>query len=134
MPVISLQSQVVAAIVDHAREAAPAECCGLLLGHGDAIVEAVRTRNIADRPTRFQIDPEGHIRARREARARGLEVLGFYHSHPHSEARPSATDRAEAEYPDCLYVIVSLASEPPTFGLFRLRDGNFGEGLSVRVD
>jgi len=66
-------------IIEHAREAAPAECCGLLLGRGDEIVEAVRTRNIAAQPTRFLIDPKDHINGRREARRRGLEVVGFYH-------------------------------------------------------
>src|SRR2546428_1991157 len=99
------------AIVAHAREAAPAECCGLLLGRGDEIVEAVRTRNIAEQPTRFLIDPKDHIDGRRDARRRGIDVVGFYHSHPHSPAEPSDTDRAEASYADHLYLIVSLASD-----------------------
>jgi len=112
-------------IIEHAREAAPAECCGLLLGRGDEIVEAVRTRNIAAQPTRFLIDPKDHIDGRREARRRGLEVVGFYHSHPHSPAEPSATDRAEAAYADHVYLIVSLASDPPAVSAFTLEGGNF---------
>ena len=85
-------------VIAHAREMAPAECCGLLVGSAREIVAAVRAANLADNPSRFLIDPKDHIRARREARARGLDVVGFYHSHPHSDARPSPTDLAEASY------------------------------------
>ncbi|SRR5713101_3580431 len=114
-------------IIAHARDAAPAECCGLLLGAGDAVVEAVRTRNLAASPGRFLIDPEDHINARRAARHRGLEVLGFYHSHPRSEATPSATDLAEASYPGHLYLIVSVLAEPADVRLYRLEAGGFRE-------
>jgi len=114
------------AIVVHARETAPAECCGLLLGHAAEITEAVRTRNVADQAqSRFVIDPKDHIDGRRDARLRGLEVLGFYHSHPSSPPSPSETDRAEASYPGHLYVIVSLAGAAPDIALFRLEQGNF---------
>ena len=57
---------------------------------------------------------------RRDARARNLDVMGFYHSHPHSGADPSPTDLAEATYPELLYVIVSLASEPADVRMYRL--------------
>jgi proteasome lid subunit RPN8/RPN11 len=120
------------AIVTHAREAAPAECCGVLLGTGEAVVEAVRTRNVAVEPcARFVVDPKDHIDARRAARTRGLEVVGFYHSHPRSPAAPSETDRAEATYPEQLALIVSLVAEPPEVGLFRLDQS--GGRACVRV-
>jgi proteasome lid subunit RPN8/RPN11 len=120
-------------IVAHARETAPAECCGLVIGNrgasgdGDAITEAARTRNVADNPNRFEIHPEDHIRARRDARHRGLEVLGFYHSHPRSPATPSATDLDEASYPGHLYLIVSVSREPAEVRLYRLEAGTFKE-------
>ena len=118
---------VLDAVIAHARETAPDECCGLLLGRDGIVVETVRTVNIADeRETRFVIDPKGHIDIRREARRRGLEVAGFYHSHPRSAASPSATDRAEASYPDHLYLIVSLAHEPPDVQLFSLDRADAG--------
>jgi proteasome lid subunit RPN8/RPN11 len=121
------------AIIAHARDAAPAECCGLLIGPrgsrgaGSAIVEAVRTRNLAANPGRFQIDPEDHINARRTARHRGLDVLGFYHSHPRSGATPSATDLAEASYPGHLYLIVSVLAEPADVRLYQFEAGAFRE-------
>ena len=120
-------------IVAHARETAPAECCGLVIGYrgesgdGDTITEAARTRNVAANPNRFEIHPEDHIHARRDARTRGLEVLGFYHSHPRSPATPSATDLGEASYPGHLYVIVSVSSEPADVQLYRLETGAFQE-------
>ena len=121
-------------IVAHAREAAPAECCGLLLGRDGEITEAVRTRNVADEVrTRFVIDPKDHIDGRRDARRRGLEVVGFYHSHPRSPASPSKADRAEASYSDHLHLIVSLAGAAPDVAIFRLDRGNFRRLASVTV-
>ena len=120
-----MKDEVVAEIVAHARETAPEECCGLLLGRDGDIVEAVPARNIADEPaTRFLVDPRDHFDGRRAARARGLEVVGFYHSHPHSPAEPSERDLAEFSYPDHLYMIVSLRSEPAEVALFRFERGN----------
>jgi proteasome lid subunit RPN8/RPN11 len=106
-------------VIAHAREMAPAECCGLLVGSAREIVAAVRAANLADNPSRFLIDPKDHIRARRDARAGGLDVVGFYHSHPHSDARPSPTDLAEASYENHLYVIVSLTGEAADVRLYR---------------
>jgi proteasome lid subunit RPN8/RPN11 len=114
-------------IVDHAREAAPAECCGLLIGTAESIVEAARTTNLASDPNRFEMDPRDHIGARRAARTRGLDVLGFYHSHPRSPAMPSASDRAEAWYSGYLYLIVSLRAEPAEVRLYRLDADGFVE-------
>jgi proteasome lid subunit RPN8/RPN11 len=112
----------VEAIVAHARDAAPLECCGLLVGEGSAIRVAVRARNLAPDPNRFLVDPKDHIDARREARRRHLAVLGFYHSHPRSAPIPSPTDLDEADYPDHLHAIVSLASDPPALRAFEIRD------------
>jgi proteasome lid subunit RPN8/RPN11 len=122
-----LNRSAIDAIVAHAREAAPAECCGVLVGRHGEVVEAAPTRNAADRPTRFLIDPRDHFAVIRSARGRQLEVVGYYHSHPHSPARPSDTDIAEATYPDHLSLIVSLASNPPEIRLYRFDGRNFLE-------
>jgi len=113
--------------VSHAREMAPAECCGVLLGDPDVVIHARRARNLATDQNRFLIDPKDHFDARREARARGLDVIGFYHSHPRSAALPSPTDLAEASYPDHLYLIVGLAGEQPDVRLYRLEASGFTE-------
>jgi len=90
-------------------------------------MEAVPARNLSEDPNRFLIDPAGHIDARRRARQRGLEVVGFYHSHPHSPARPSATDLAEASYPDHVHLIVGLQSGSADIRLFKMSDQGFEE-------
>jgi proteasome lid subunit RPN8/RPN11 len=113
------------AVISHARETAPAECCGMLLGAPDVVTDACPARNLATDPNRFRIDPKDHIDARRAARARGLDVVGFYHSHPHSAAVPSQTDLAEASYPDHLYLIVGLAGGQPDVQMYRFESGGF---------
>lgn len=101
-----------AEMLAHARDEAPRECCGLLIGTGSSVVRGVRARNLAAKATRYLIDPEDHFAALWSARAAGLEVIGAYHSHPSSAAVPSETDIAEADSgADFLYVIVSLVEE-----------------------
>jgi len=97
------------ALVAHARDAAPGECCGVLVGSAGAIVSAVPARNLSGQPSRFLIDPEDHIQARRAARAAGRDVVGFYHSHPDHPARPSQYDLDHA-WPTFAYIIVAVAS------------------------
>jgi proteasome lid subunit RPN8/RPN11 len=113
-------------VVAHARRMAPSECCGLLVGSGSRILEAIPARNVAvSATTRFLVDPKDHIDGRRAARRRGLDVIGFYHSHPRSSAQPSAADRAEASYPDHLYLIVGLLTDPPEIRVFIPGDDEF---------
>jgi proteasome lid subunit RPN8/RPN11 len=116
---VILPRAVCDAVVAHAREAVPDECCGILIGTHDEVVAAVRAANLSESSSRFLIDPQDHIRARREARAAALDIVGFYHSHPHSEAVPSATDLAEASYADHLCLIVGLAGDGPDLRLYR---------------
>ena len=70
--------------------------------------------------TRFQIDPRDHIRALRDARARRLDVVGFYHSHPRSRAYPSETDIAESGYADALHLIAGVTDDGDEARLFRI--------------
>ena len=122
---MKLREPVASAIVAHARRAAPQECCGLLLGVNNEIVDALAAHNIAVDPTRrYLVDPRDHLAAVREARRRGLDVIGAYHSHPRSAAEPSATDTAEG-FSEFLFVIVGLASDPPELTGWKWVAGNF---------
>ena len=109
---ISLRAAVVQDMLAHAREEAPRECCGLLIGKENAVARSVRARNLDTKAARYLIDPADHFAAIRGAREEGLEVIGAYHSHPASAPVPSSTDIAEANNgSDFLYVIVSPAGE-----------------------
>jgi proteasome lid subunit RPN8/RPN11 len=99
-----------------AAAAYPDEGCGVLIGSFDtdsaAVLEATSGRNLStDRlRDRYLLDPGDIQAADRRARARGLDVVGFWHSHPDHPARASATDSAQASglgWPGYAYIIVS---------------------------
>ena len=95
-------------ILAEARTGFPAEACGLLLGRGDRIEQALPTRNVHSTPqTHFEIDPQALIDAHRAARRSGSEVVGYYHSHPAGPATPSATDQAMASGDGRVWAIVA---------------------------
>lgn len=112
----------------HAREEAPRECCGLLLGTAGAVAEVWPARNELPGISSYRIDPRDHFAAIRRARSAGLSILGAYHSHPRSAPEPSARDLEDA-WPELVYVIVSLeeASRSRPVRAWRLMTGNFAE-------
>lgn len=103
-----ISKRVIEDVIAHARDEAPNECCGLLVGAGDVVDEAVRCTNRNPSPARYTLDPRDHIATNKRLRDSGRSVVGAYHSHPHSPAVPSETDLAEAHYPDFIWMIVSL--------------------------
>jgi proteasome lid subunit RPN8/RPN11 len=106
----------------------------MLIGAAGEILDASRAANIADDPARrFLVNPRDHLDARRDARSRGLSVVGFYHSHPRSEPAPSPADRESASYPDHLYLIVRPRADAYDARLFRL-DGQEWVEMEMLVD
>ncbi len=98
----------------HGEETYPHECCGIMLGKGDAdgnevrqLIRAGNTRTDSAH-NRYHIAPEELIRAQREGRKAGLDIVGFYHSHPDHPAQWSQTDFAEAHWLGCSYVITAI--------------------------
>lgn len=120
-----IRQQVLDDIVAHARESAPIECCGLLVGRAGTIDESIRTHNLRNSPTAFQIDPADHFSVLRRLRTAGGELLGAYHSHPRSAPVPSERDIREACDTSLLHVIVSLVdAESPAIEAYRIGDGH----------
>ncbi len=125
---LQLTIQHDSAIRAHAAADYPHECCGFLVGRtqGDGVqvnrtVPAANVRDDSPR-NRFEIDPGDLVKADRAARAEGLGVVGFYHSHPDAPARPSEFDREHAWAGYC-YVIVSVeAGQPREMRNWRLRE------------
>ncbi|MDH5019413.1 desampylase [Halobacterium rubrum] len=107
------------AVLDHAQADAPLEACGVFVGERDGdqrrVTAVRRVPNVADAPrVRYELDPETTLAVFDEAEATGMEVVGFYHSHPSGPGRPSAADREHARWPGHVYVVASLAARPPT--------------------
>jgi [CysO sulfur-carrier protein]-S-L-cysteine hydrolase len=121
---IAIAPRALDAMVAHARREAPNECCGLLIGSPGRIDESIATANLAASQSRFLIDPSEHIAINRRLRGSSRDIVGAYHSHPHSLAEPSPTDIAEAHYPEFIHVIVSLA-DPSNADVrgYRIRNG-----------
>ncbi len=96
-------------ILDEARAAHPAECCGLLEGAREGgrfrVIALHPARNLSTDPHRFEIDPRERIAAQKRAREQGTRVIGCYHSHPNGQALPSIADRAGAGEDDFLWLI-----------------------------
>jgi proteasome lid subunit RPN8/RPN11 len=97
----------------HATASYPDECCGVLIGRaleGATVVErvlSVGNERQDSRHNRYLISPETVLAAQKEAGALGLDIVGYYHSHPDHPAKPSEFDRDHA-WPWVSYLIVSL--------------------------
>ncbi len=112
---LKIVQSVYDALRAHGEETYPYECCGVLLGRSDGdgeriVIRAVRCGNTrTDSPrNRYNIDPRELIRIQLDSREDGLNILGFYHSHPDTPARWSQTDFAEAHWLGHSYVISSV--------------------------
>jgi proteasome lid subunit RPN8/RPN11 len=122
-------------LIAHAREGDPDEVCGILAGHANAVEHVRRVRNTADqvgqergffrdrqtnvaapgrRAVHYFMDPADLFKAYNEIDQQGLDVIGYYHSHTHTEARPSPTDVRLATDLSAYWILVSLedASNP----------------------
>ncbi|HKA04300.1 MAG TPA: M67 family metallopeptidase [Acidimicrobiales bacterium] len=126
---LQVTEDVHAALVGHAYDGLPLEACGLLGGDARSATATVfyPCANVAASSRVYTIDPRDHLRAERDAEARGLEIIGVVHSHTHTEAYPSATDVAQAPDPTWHYVIVSLRAEAPVTRSYRITDGTLTE-------
>ena len=129
---LQLTTQHDAAIRAHGAEDYPHECCGFLVGRAEGqtvivarTVPAANTREDSPR-NRFEIEPGELVHTDRAARAEGLGVVGFYHSHPDAPAVPSSFDREHA-WPGYCYVIVSVRQgSPQELRSWLLRDDRSG--------
>ncbi len=104
----------------HGEETYPNECCGIMLGTADEasltvshLLRAGNTRTDSAH-NRYHIAPQELIAAQREGRKLGLDIVGFYHSHPDHPAQWSPTDFAEAHWFGCAYVITSVDGDKTT--------------------
>ncbi len=128
MQILLLNEKLAKGIRAHGAGTYPHECCGALLGLDSEAGREVRVLfQLVNRRTdsprnRFSVTPEDVLDAERAARDAGLDVVGWYHSHPDHPAIPSEFDREHA-WPWYSYVIVSVAKgEAQTLASWRLAD------------
>lgn len=155
---LDIPSRILQNMIEHAHELAPHECCGILSGQLSQVAGCYRITNIlADMSSQelsrfdsaklsdlqrlspderadiaFQMDAREMAMAQRDIRSKGLDLVGFYHSHTSSPARPSQTDitiamefesyRAKLNFPEPFHLIVSLEhADHPVVRAFRIR-------------
>lgn len=106
---LGMGAAVAAAIRAHGVEAYPNECCGAMYGRDHVVLEVLKLPNTTEEGPRrrFLVRPQDYREAERRASELGLDLLGFYHSHPDHPARPSQYDLDHA-WPFFSYVIVSV--------------------------
>jgi len=122
---LRLPRTIVNQLLHLAQRAPEEEICGLISGDRSGFKHCYPVKNVAPDKTRlFHLDPRGQIDAMRRMREAGEQLMAIFHSHPHAPALPSAVDIRESEYPDVLYLIISLGTKGVLeMRAFRLRDG-----------
>ena len=161
---LHLPSGIIQDMIAHAQELAPHECCGLLSGKDQTVSEHYRITNILANMAEgdlsrfegaklsdlqrlspeeradiaFQMDAREMAMAQRDIRSKELDLIGFYHSHTASPARPSQTDitiamefesyRQKLNLPEPLHLIISLEkAESPDIRAYRIQDSEATE-------
>jgi len=109
---VQLSHQYIQLIKDECKKHSPNEACGVLVGRiepGRIVVEkVVPIKNSRPSDRSFEFDPQEHYRAWNLADKEGLDIIGVYHTHPHSQARPSTWDQETMENDRSLWIIAGI--------------------------
>lgn len=121
---IELPRHIANQLLEQALGAPDREICGLIAGHAGHACQCYPVDNVATAPQQqFQLDPQQQIAALRQMREQGQTLFAIYHSHPSTPAIPSLADSEQMQYPDALYLIISLH----TTGTLQLRAYRFND-------
>ena len=128
---IEIPADVREAMVAHALAEYPNECCGVLAGSlngspGEpaAVERFFPMRNADASPVLYRLDPTEQFQVFKELEEEGMDLVGIYHSHTHSEAYPADTDKQLALYPEAHYLLLSLQQpDQPVLRGFTILDG-----------
>lgn len=125
-------------IVAHAVNGLPNEACGLAAGTQEGedriIRKAYCLSNTDNSPEHFSMDPKEQFKVIADIRANGFTLLGNFHSHPATPARPSQEDIRLAFDPRLIYIIVSLKDGTPVLKSFSIRQGASCEEFYVVLE
>jgi proteasome lid subunit RPN8/RPN11 len=115
-------------IVEQSLREFPNEACGVIAAEAGVPVRVYPMVNADASPTTYRLDAKEQLRVFDELDDRGWELWAIYHSHTHTEAYPSKTDRAQAFYPDSRYLVLSLEDrDAPVLRSFFIREGDVEE-------
>jgi proteasome lid subunit RPN8/RPN11 len=122
--VIRIPQEILEDMIAHARRGLPQEACGLLAGSDGRAERFYPMRNADRSATTYRLDPKEQLEVFNEIEDKGWELVGIFHSHTHTEAYPSETDRRQAFYPESHYLVLSLADGgAPELRGFTIVDG-----------
>jgi proteasome lid subunit RPN8/RPN11 len=115
-------------IVEQALREFPNECCGVIAAEDGVPVKVFTMKNADASPVTYRLDGREQLQVFDRMEEQGLDLWAIYHSHTHSEAYPSETDRRLAFYPEARYLVVSLVDrEHPVARSFFIVDGEVSE-------
>ena len=120
---LKMTTEVLAGLLDHAKNTAPIEACGYLAEKQGVIVYQYRLKNVDASEIHFTLDPQDQFDSLRDMQEKGADLAAVYHSHPKTPARPSEEDIRLAYDPEISYVIVSLDGGAEAVKSFRIRNG-----------
>jgi proteasome lid subunit RPN8/RPN11 len=133
--IIRLSKEQKSSLIEETRKKHPKEACGILFGdlesEGPIVRKVVPVHNVLESTTNFRIDAEGFLRSLSEAEREGMELIGFFHSHP-AAAHPSVTDAKYMKlWPENIWLVISSINHD--IAAFRIVDGK-PRRIEIRVD
>ena len=141
---VDISRSLVDEMIAHAREDLPNEACGIVHAKDGQPVSVHRVTNVAASPYRFEMHGIEQMQLEQSRDDAGETLFAIYHSHVASPAYPSQTDVRMAffppgevdqapAYPEALYILVSLAEDPPPVHAYHIREGGVIEEQPIAI-
>ena len=135
---LRIPKKIIDEMILHAIDDLPNEACGQVNGKNNKPLTVNRVKNVAASPYRYSMDPLTMLKLEQAREKTGEDLFAIYHSHVASEAYPSPTDIRQAffppgqfdrepMFPECFYILVSLAQDRPEVRAFKIRQGGLVE-------
>ncbi len=127
---IAIPRKIVQNLLHHAQQSPEQEVCGLISSQNNIPHHSYPIKNTADKPESFfNLDAQQQIQVMAKMRDNNELLFAIYHSHPTTPAIPSSTDIEQANYPDALYIIISLNTK----GILELRGYKINDATFIEV-
>lgn len=125
-----IKKEIFLEMIEHCKGCFPYEACGILGGKDSIATEIYKIKNIETSSVSYFMDPVEQLKAMKDMKNKGIEMIGIFHSHPYGFAYPSNKD-IELSFYDVCHVIISLNPEQETLNFearaFKIKDGKVYE-------